>query len=76
MKKIIIISIIAFCLLSFMEISCLAKEPFNYGEFWNSFSNSEKMVYLSGMHAGMSKCISDFLELVLPEWTAPANPDT
>ncbi|GAH94936.1 unnamed protein product, partial [marine sediment metagenome] len=54
MKKIIIIYIIAFCLLSFMEISFLAEEPFNYGEFWNSISDREKTIFLVGMTEGIS----------------------
>ena len=40
-KIIIIIFIIAFCLLSFTDISCLAEEPVNWGEFWNSSSGVE-----------------------------------
>lgn len=62
-KRIVIIFIIAFCLLSFIEIFCLAKEPFNYGEFWNSMSDGEKCAYISGLHAGMTKCIDDFIKL-------------
>ena len=65
-KRIVIIFIIAFCLLSFIEISFLAEEPYNYGKFWNSMSDGEKCAYISGLHAGMAKCIGDFIEIIEP----------
>jgi len=42
MKKIIIISIIVFCLLSFMEISFLAEETMSPGEYWNSLTKLDR----------------------------------
>ncbi len=63
-KRIVIIFIIAFCLLSFIEISFLAEEPYNYGKFWNSMSDGEKCAYISGLHAGMAKCICDLIEIM------------
>lgn len=64
MKRIIIIFIIVICLLSFMEISFLTEEPFNYGKFWDSMSVGEKCAYISGLHAGMTQCICDVMELI------------
>jgi hypothetical protein len=58
MKRIIIIFIIAVCLLSFVEISCLAQE--SWGKAWNSISYLEKQFYLVGMTDGLIMCISDF----------------
>ena len=55
MKKIIIIFIIAFCLLCFVGISCLAQASLNYGEFWNSLSDREKTIYFIGMRDGIAK---------------------
>jgi len=65
-KRIVIIFIIVFCLLSFIEISFLAEEPFNYGKFWNSMSEGEKCAYISGLYAGMAKCMCDFIEIIEP----------
>ena len=53
MKKIIIIFIIVFCLLSFMGISCLAKEPYNYGKIWNSWSDYTRSIYIMGLKDGL-----------------------
>jgi len=61
-KRIVIISIIAFCLLSFIEISCLAKEPYDWGEYWNFFSVIEQSVLLSGIHLGILKGMTDEIE--------------
>ena len=57
MKKIIIISIIAFCLLSFVEFSCLAEEPLTHGDFWNVSSFMEKVNYITGFRMGILKCV-------------------
>mgnify|MGYP001060248416 CR=1 FL=1 len=59
MKKITIIFIIVICLLSFVEISCLAKEPVNYGEFWNILSEHEKIIYLLGLRDGIKTVTTD-----------------
>jgi hypothetical protein len=58
MKRVIIIFIIVVCLLSFVEISCLAQE--SWGKAWNSISYLEKQFYLVGMMDGLIMCISDF----------------
>ncbi len=50
-------------LLSFTGVSCLAEEPFkgvNCGRIWNSWSNSERNIFLMGTASGMIKCIDDF----------------
>ena len=47
------------CLLSFVEISCLAKEPVNYGEFWNILSEHEKIIYLLGLRDGIKTVTTD-----------------
>ena len=57
MKKIIIIFIIVFCLFSFMEISCLAKEPHNYGKIWNSWSDYIRSIYIMGLKDGLQNQI-------------------
>ncbi len=55
MKKTFIIFIIVICLLSFMEISCLAEEPLSLtpGNFWNNSGSEEAKLYLIvGLHLG------------------------
>jgi len=59
LTKITIILIIVFCLLYFIEISCLAKEPVNYGEFWNILSEHEKIIYLLGLRDGIKTVTTD-----------------
>ena len=58
MKKITIIFIIVFCLLSFVGVSCLTQD--SWGKAWNSISYLEKQFYLVGMTDGLIMCISDF----------------
>lgn len=58
MKRITTIFIITLCLLSFAGPSCLAQE--SYGKDWNSFSSSEKQLYLLGISHGLMKCSKDF----------------
>lgn len=58
MKKTIIIFIIVFCLLSFIEISCLAQEPVNYGKMWNSWSDYMRNIYIMGLKDGIQKQIT------------------
>jgi len=53
MKKVIIIFIIVFCLFSFMEVSCLTKEPHNYGKIWNSWSDYIRTIYIMGLKDGL-----------------------
>lgn len=57
MKKIIVIFIIACCLLCFMEISCLAKNP---GELWNVVTEVEKASYIRGFREGIEECLKKF----------------
>ena len=64
MKKIIIIFLIAFYLLSFTGVSYLDEKPFNFGKFWNSLSTYERDILLTGMSYGMIKCIQDFYDSI------------
>ena len=65
MKKIIIIFIIAFCLLCFMGISCLANGSDSPGEFWNSLDDKNKEVYIWGIREGIVMCIEQITERFL-----------
>ena len=58
MKKISIIFIIVICLLSFMEISCLA----NPAEYWNYLNYFDKVVYLTGIIAGVNMWIEQLFD--------------
>lgn len=58
MKRIIVIFIIVCCLLSCVEVSCLAQGI--YGEGWDTLSDFEKELYLLGIMDGLVKCIKDF----------------
>jgi len=53
MKRIAIIFIIVFCLLSFTGISNLAEKPFDYGEMWNSWSDYTRSIYIMGLKDGI-----------------------
>lgn len=57
MKKIIIIFMIVFCLLSFTGISYSNEEPKKFGELWNSFSNIQKITYILATDYGITKGI-------------------
>lgn len=57
MKKIIIIFVIVFCLLSFTGISSLDKEPYNYGKIWNSWSDYMRSIYIMGLKDGLQNQI-------------------
>jgi hypothetical protein len=61
MKKITIVFMIVFCLFSFANISYLAEESLDWGEFWNSSSGIEKNAYLIGFSLGLEKVISDYM---------------
>ena len=52
MKKIIIL-IIVFCLLSFVEFSCFSAQRDNYKNIWDSWEEYEKYVYLWGLRDGL-----------------------
>lgn len=57
MKKIIIIFIIVCCLLFLLEIFCTAREPYNYGKIWNSWSDHMRSVYIMGLKDGLQNQI-------------------
>ena len=61
-KKIFVIFMVAFCLLSFTGNSCLAQAVLNYGEYWNSLSDRERIIYFIGMRDGMAKSRRDCVE--------------
>jgi len=66
MKKIIIIFIIAFCLLCFMGISCLAaKEAYSPSQMWNSMDDNAKEVYIWGIREGIVMCMEQITERYL-----------
>ncbi len=75
MKKIMIISIIVFCLLSFIEISFLAEEPYNWSEFWNLFSVNEQSALLSGIYFGILKGMADGIEHYIYCFSPPLKND-
>lgn len=57
MKKIIIVFVIVFCLLSFTGINYSNEEPKKYVELWNSFSNIQKITFILAMDYGIIKGI-------------------
>lgn len=78
-KRVVIIFIIAFSLLAFLEIHCLAQKPeesrfrfyqenFNYAEFWNSLSYNEKVIYLLGVSGGIERYKSEIEDFPLVTW--------
>lgn len=59
-RTVIIFIIIAFCLLCFMEISCLAEEPSSPGPgyIWsNKLSGTTKIYFVMGFISGMEECL-------------------
>jgi hypothetical protein len=58
MKRTLIILIIVCVLLSFVEISCLTQEPYNYGKIWNSWSDYIRSIYIMGLKDGLQKQIT------------------
>ena len=82
MKRTVIIFIIACCLISFMEISCLAQDSvkynlweknFNYAEFWNSLSYNEKVIYLLGVSGGIERYSSEIEDFFIVTIKFPYN---
>jgi len=66
MKKITIIFIIVFCLLSFVGISCLAaKEAYSPSQMWNSMDDNAKEVYIWGIRSGLVMCMEQITERYL-----------
>jgi len=63
-KRIVIIFIIVFCLLSFIEISFLAEEPMSHGEIWNAFNEVEKEIYIGGFGNGIEECLNKLVPLI------------
>jgi len=70
MKKIMIIFIIVFCLLSFAVVSYLIEEPPNFSKRWNSLSDYGKIAYLIGLGEGLGQ---GFLDCV--NWLTPYFPE-
>ena len=56
-KRIVIIFIIAFCLLSFIEIFCLAKEADSPSRMWKTMDENNKISFILGVKEGMEMCI-------------------
>lgn len=65
MKKISIIFIIVICLLSFIEVSCLA----NASDDWNYMNYTDKVVYLWGVRSGVSMCIKQIADYPPSQFT-------
>lgn len=59
-KRIVIILIIVCVLLSFVEISCLAKE--SAGEYWNYMHHTDKIVYIAGVIGGVRMWMKQILD--------------
>ena len=53
MKKITIIFIIVFCLLSLVEPSCFSAKRDNFAKIWSTWSDYEKYVYIWGLKDGL-----------------------
>ena len=67
MKEIAIIFIIAFCLLLFMEIYGLAKEPSSPGPgyIWsNKLSGTTKIYFVIGFFSGMEECLNKLVPTI------------
>lgn len=60
MKRIIIIFIIVFCLISFTGTSYPDEEPQNVAKIWKSFTIYEKECYLIGISDGIMTTLVDF----------------
>ena len=52
MKKLIVISIIAFCLF-FTGVFCFSAKRDNYAEIWNAWNDYDKYVYIWGLRDGL-----------------------
>ncbi len=83
-KRVVIIFIIAFFLLAFLEIHCLAQESeefrfrfheenFNYAEFWNSLSYNEKVIYLLGVSDGIERYAYEIKDFFIVTVNFPYN---
>ena len=67
MKKITIIFIVVFCLICFMEFSCLALEitvTLTPGEFWNQLSEFSKYDYVCAYMLGIKECWNKLIPLI------------
>jgi hypothetical protein len=64
MKKIIIIFLIAFYLLSFTGVSYLVEEPMSPGEIWNVLTGMEKTSYQRGFRDGIVECLNKLVPLI------------
>ena len=70
MKRIIVIFMIIFCLLSFTGISLAEKEISTFGELWNSLDRMHKIGYVRGFRDGIIVCFNELILL-----TSPYEPD-
>ena len=76
MKKIIIIFIIVCCLISFVEISCLAQESNkSAGERWNQLTGETKFYIVVSYTAGIQHCFIKLIPLLTlrAEQAPPSN---
>jgi len=64
MKRIIIIFLIVFYLLSFTEVSYLTEELMSPGEFWNVLTKVEKATYQRGFRDGIVECLNKLVPLI------------
>ena len=64
MKRIIIIFLIMFYLLSFTEVSYLTEELMSPGEFWNILTKVEKAFYQRGLRDGIMECLEKLVPLI------------
>ncbi|MBA7548969.1 hypothetical protein ES705_41437 [subsurface metagenome] len=73
MKRIIIIFIIAVCLISFVEISCLSSA----GETWNQLTSKTKIITVVAYTAGIQHCFIKLVPLLTlrSEQEPPSNED-
>ena len=68
MKKIVIIFIIVFCLLSFAGGSCLSKEASSPCRMWNTLDDNSKISYIMGVKEGIEICMYKLVDW-LPGFT-------
>ena len=78
MKRTVIVFIIALCLLSFMEISCLSQESNkSAGEMWNQLTGETKFIIVVAYTAGIQHCFIELVPLltVRSDQAPPSNED-
>ena len=78
MKKITFIFIVAFCLISFVEISCFSQESNkSAGEWWNQLTGETKFIIVVVYTAGIQHCFIELMPLLTlrAEQAPPSNED-